>query len=85
MLSQRIRHSLVTEQQKEARHERSHIVSFYLYELRSLGRSIDPELRLVVKGQQGGGNGEQPLNMTVSLWAGENGLDLNRGGSHTAL
>jgi len=69
----------------KTRHERSHIVSFYLYELHSLGRSLDPELRLVVKGQQGGGNGEQPLNMTVSLWVGENGLNLNRGGSHTAL
>ena len=84
MWSQRIRHSLVTELQKETRRERSRVVSCYLYEMHSLGRSVDPELRLVVKGQQEGGNGEQLLNVTVSLWVGENGLDLSRG-SHTAL
>ena len=57
---------------------------FYLDEMHSLGRPIDPALRLVVKGQQGVGNGEQLLNVTVSLWVGENGLDLSRG-SHSII
>ena len=35
---------------KEARHKRSHIVSFHLHEIARMGKPIDTENRLVVAG-----------------------------------
>lgn len=53
---------------KEARHKRTYIVRFHLYEISRIGKPIDAEGRLAFAGAVGGGkNGEQLLKGGVSF------------------
>ena len=73
---------------KEARHERSHIVGFHLYEISGIGRFIQRKSRLVaVRGWQlGWGKWRVTANRSrVSFWSNENVLELESSDQYTTL
>ena len=70
---------------ERARHKRSYIIQFRLYEISRIVKFIETESRLVVGSGWGkGGLGEWPLNGDrVSFGGDENALELGRGDGHT--
>lgn len=71
---------------EEARHKRTNIVWFHLYEVRRIDKFIKTESRIVLPGAGGRGS-EQLLSnkYRVSVWDNEKVLEVDSGDSSTAL